>query len=145
MSREARVTATEYRETMSEADLLWTIVEAAIATGYWLVYHTHDSRRSQAGFPDVMLVGHPAGPFAGRMYALELKTKTGRTTAEQERWLRGFQLLATLVDARDVGGAVVRPALLDDVLALIQTGRPNGRLAEGLVATGNGSESSGSK
>lgn len=47
----------------------------------WLVYHTHDSRRSQAGFPDLVAVRGERTIFA------ELKSETGQPTAEQYEWL----------------------------------------------------------
>ena len=50
----------------------------------WLCHHSHDSRRNEwgcdAGLPDLILV-RDAVLFA------ELKTRTGKLTAEQERWL----------------------------------------------------------
>lgn len=50
----------------------------------WLCYHTFDSRKSQAGFPDLVLV-------RDRIIFAELKTETGRPTADQERWLEGLR------------------------------------------------------
>lgn len=43
-------------------------------------YHTYNSRRSVPGWPDLALCG--AHGFMTR----ELKTETGRTTPDQERW-----------------------------------------------------------
>ena len=52
----------------------------------WMVYHTHDSRRSEAGFPDLVLI-----PIAGTgMIAAELKVGDNATTAEQLAWLEAF-------------------------------------------------------
>jgi hypothetical protein len=47
----------------------------------WLVYHTFDSRRSAAGFPDLVMVRDDDLVFA------ELKTEKGRVSAAQRRWL----------------------------------------------------------
>ena len=46
----------------------------------WLCYHTRDSRGSAEGFPDLVMVRE-------RIIFAELKTRTGKLTAEQERWL----------------------------------------------------------
>ncbi len=48
----------------------------------WLVYHTHDSRRSDAGFPDMVCVL----PGVASIFA-ELKIETGKLTFAQEQWL----------------------------------------------------------
>ena len=69
------------KNTLSlEAALLTEILAMARPLG-WLCYHTHDSRRSAAGFPDLVLVN------ATRVIFAELKTRTGKVTAEQELWL----------------------------------------------------------
>jgi len=46
----------------------------------WGYYHTFDSRRSQPGFPDLLLVR------GIRMMFVELKTDTGRLTTDQQSW-----------------------------------------------------------
>lgn len=70
---------------MTEAELQAAIIEAARWTR-WLVYHTHDSRRSQAGFPDLILL-HPR---SSTLVVAELKSTKGRITPEQRAWLDAF-------------------------------------------------------
>lgn len=52
----------------------------------WVVYHTHDSRRSAAGFPDLLCL-HPT---RGILVA-ELKRVGKQPTAAQRAWLRSFE------------------------------------------------------
>ena len=65
---------------MTEDQLDHAIRDLAGYTG-WLVYHTHDSRHSPAGFPDLVLVRPPRLIFA------ELKSTSGTLSAEQKTWL----------------------------------------------------------
>lgn len=55
------------------------VVDLAKKNG-WLVYHTYDSRKSTAGFPDLVLVRE-------RVLWLELKVHPNKPTAEQLRWI----------------------------------------------------------
>lgn len=61
---------------MREAELQALVVELAETRGVF-GYHTYDSRRSVAGFPDLVLIG-----ARGVLYR-ELKTATGRVSPEQ--------------------------------------------------------------
>jgi hypothetical protein len=74
----------------------------------WLAYHTHDSRSSAAGFPDLCMTRGPEIVFA------ELKSERGKVTAAQQEWL----------DALDaVPGTEVyvwRPRDQDDVLTRLR-------------------------
>ena len=72
-------------------------------------YHTHDSRRSESGYPDWTITGQ-------RTIFRELKTQRGKVSAAQQEWL------AALTAAGD-DAAVWRPA---DLLA--------GQVARELVA-----------
>jgi hypothetical protein len=70
---------------MREADLQQGVVELAQALGF-LVYHTHDSRRSAEGFPDLVLVN----AHRRRTLFVELKAMRGHVSDAQRRWLQGL-------------------------------------------------------
>ncbi|MHA7145460.1 VRR-NUC domain-containing protein [Arthrobacter sp. TmT3-37] len=53
----------------------------------WLVYHTNDSRRSDPGWPDLVL----AHPIRHRLIIWELKSKTGRATPAQFAWITALR------------------------------------------------------
>ena len=77
-----------------------TVVEMARALG-WMVYHTHDSRKSQPGFPDLVLV-------RDRVVYLECKTATGKLSLDQQAWIAA-------ITAAGGTALVVRPADLDRI------------------------------
>ena len=68
----------ELRE--SEKHFQAAVMQLARLTG-WCFYHTHNSRHSAKGFPDLCLVRGNVCIMA------ELKTDTGKVTADQEAWL----------------------------------------------------------
>lgn len=100
---------------MTEAQLQEAVVALARLQG-WLAYHTHDSRHSAAGFPDLVLVR------GDRVLYRELKDARRRVTPEQQEWL----------DALDAAGQDVdvwRPehwtsGLIESCLARPAAGRP---------------------
>lgn len=67
----------------SEAEFQATVIKDAKQLG-WRVYHTHDSRRSNPGFPDLVLVRE-------RVIWAELKTAHGRVNAQQQAWIDRLQ------------------------------------------------------
>lgn len=109
--------------SLSEKELQRHIIAAAEMLG-WRVYHTFDSRRSQAGFPDLLMVRYAActleqceaDEHPTEAVAIELKRERGKVSPEQEVWL---DLLGRLPGVKFAG--VIRPSQwfageLDDVL-----------------------------
>ena len=69
---------------MTEKQFQSLIVQFAKMRG-WLVYHTYDSRRSEPGFPDLVLVRRK------RVLFRELKTDKGRVTPAQKTWAASLE------------------------------------------------------
>lgn len=102
---------------MSEAELQESVRALCRQFGL-LYYHAHDSRRSPAGFPDVVAVG------PGGVLWAELKSQRGTLTAEQRRW--GSRLTRAgqswyVLRPVDLTGGTVRRLLL--ALAVADTER----------------------
>lgn len=99
------------RLPLSEKAFAQQVVDLAQLMG-WRCYRTHDSRRSPAGFPDLVLVKPPRLIFA------ELKTEIGKVTPDQMAWMHDLTAIeiATAYD----GGSVVscylwRPCAWDEI------------------------------
>lgn len=82
---------------VTEAQWQNTVVEAAQLLGWW-VFHDHDSRRNQAGFPDLVLIRPP------RVLFVELKREAGKVTRAQE------EVLGKLAACPGVESRVARPS-----------------------------------
>ncbi len=70
-----------------ERDFMQSVIDLADLLG-WLVYYTHDSRRSAAGFPDLVLVR------GERLIVAELKTERGRVSNAQSAWLAALDAIS---------------------------------------------------
>lgn len=68
----------------SEADFQTWVKETALTAG-WLYYHTHDSRHSDEGFPDLVLLKGAASMF------IELKRDGQNPTAAQTIWIEALR------------------------------------------------------
>ena len=79
---------------MTEKELQANIVKLARLLGY-LVYHTYDSRKSEPGFPDLVMVRW--GDH--RLIFAELKSAKGKVTDPQRRWLEHLGLVCMEVEA----------------------------------------------
>ncbi|WP_309132653.1 VRR-NUC domain-containing protein [Brevibacterium sp.] len=87
----------EYRarqaKAMTEAELQAMVIDLAKRMG-WTHFHTFDSRRSEPGFPDLVLV-HPR---QRRVLWRELKSEAGTTSPAQKVWLHNLKVVGEDVD-----------------------------------------------
>jgi hypothetical protein len=67
---------------MSERDFQQSILDLSWRCGWECSYHVHDSRRSEPGFPDLVLVS----TTRGRVLWIECKAEKGKVRPEQRRW-----------------------------------------------------------
>lgn len=101
---------------ITEAEFQQQVIDLAEVYG-WLAYHTHDSRHSNPGFPDLVLVKGRALIFA------ELKTEKGRVRPEQQVWLDALERVCddlTLEAFRARAGALPSGSLV-----LVELWRPS--------------------
>ena len=90
----------------SEKDFMSSVIEVA-ELGKWLIYHTYDSRRSQPGFPDLVLCKD------GRVIFAELKSQKGPIRKAQQEWLDNLQM------NNSVEVYLWRPADIDGIHGLL--------------------------
>lgn len=74
------------------------------------VYHPFDSRRSEAGFPDLVLLRPP------RLIFVEVKSERGRVTEAQRAWLDALR------GCPSVEAYVWRPSDADRAYQILQRG-----------------------
>ena len=82
---------------MTEKELDAAIAKLCRLYG-WRRYHTYRSKRSPAGFPDLVLVKPPRLIFA------ELKSDDGKVSAEQAEWLLDLEAVSGAVQQTLIAG-----------------------------------------
>lgn len=97
---------------MLERDFESQVADLA-GLGGWLRYHTYNSRRSPAGFPDDVLV-HPQRKL---IVFAELKKQDGVVTPEQKKWLRAIDEIAQV--SPHVHVDVWRPSMSSEIERLL--------------------------
>jgi VRR-NUC domain len=90
---------------LTEKEWQAQVKELATMLGYKRAYHTFDSRRSQSGFPDLVLV-------RDRVIFAELKRQDGKPSAAQKEWLDGLASAGAEV-------YLWRPSDLDEVATVL--------------------------
>ena len=112
---------------ISEASLQATVVEIARTAG-WIVWFTHDARKSEPGEPDLRM----AHPVWKRYICAELKTlkgkfTTGRWNRANSRWLIGQDEAAEALKAiPGIEYYLWRPWDLDEIERVLQQSPPQG-------------------
>ena len=99
---------------MTEAELQRTIIDLATLFG-WRHYHTFNSRRSDPGFPDLVLLHEDRG----RLLFIEVKIESGKPTPAQLAWLDALARC-------DEEIYIVRPANLDEIQEILTLGHKPG-------------------
>ncbi len=104
---------------VSEAIHQQHVVEIARYLGY-KVFHSHDSRKSEAGFPDLPLLRDEhlvvieCKSRTGNVGTKRRRTKSGREMPSQLDWLQAFGAV------KRVDVLVSRPDDLDETVAVLQ-------------------------
>lgn len=100
----------DYRDMSEKVFQAWVIKEAE--SRGWRVYHTYDSRRCAAGFPDLVMCRPEKNPYDGRTLFVELKTQTGRVSKEQQAWIDDLEGCQNVC-------YVWRPSDIDEILRVL--------------------------
>lgn len=113
-------------QVTSEATWQARVDAAAEACG-WLHYHTHDSRRSDLGYPDLVL----CCPVTGELLHAELKVDSvTRVGAAQVPWLRALALRGEVHVWRPADLAAVADRLATRTLEPVDPPRLRGPVNE---------------
>ncbi|OGO06598.1 MAG: hypothetical protein A2Y92_04020, partial [Chloroflexi bacterium RBG_13_57_8] len=99
---------------MTEAELQQSIIDAAAKLGYGH-YHTHDSRRSDYGWPDLVLIHEGKR----RVLFIEVKSSGGRVTPAQV-----VRLDALARCGQEV--YIVRPEEYEEIIEVLMLGEKPG-------------------
>lgn len=95
---------------ISEKEFMAQVLSLARVRG-WMAYHTHDSRRSPDGFPDLVLIRPIRAP---QLIVAELKRSAKeQPTLDQQKWLAAFT-------AAGVPSYVWFPECWSEVLEVLQ-------------------------
>jgi len=93
--------------SMSEAKFQRTVMKIAVQLN-WLIYHTHNSIGSAAGFPDLCMV-------KDRRYIMaELKTEKGKVSVEQQRWIDALKRTAI------IEVYLWRPSMMEEIVEILR-------------------------
>ena len=85
-------------------------------------YHTHDSRRSERGFPDSVVVRDPEMWEKPWLVLIELKSEKGALTAQQRTWQAALRA-AEIASGGALAHLLVRPSTWDRFVELLTAGR----------------------
>jgi hypothetical protein len=101
--------------TMTEAQLLTIIREICKRLDVWKIYHTHCSKKSEPGFPDVVLVRPQSLTQTGRLIFAELKREGASPTLPQQHWLDALR-----TSVKGVESYLWTPSDLDTIVEVLR-------------------------
>ena len=97
-------------DEMPESEWLDRVRTLARQRG-WITYHTYDSRRSESGFPDLVMARW------GQLVFAELKRQSGKLTGAQREWEASLRLVCG--PGTPVRYYVWRPSDWDEVVRVL--------------------------
>ena len=86
-------TLDDYRDSITENEFMKSVISHAEYRGF-VCYHTYFSKRSQKGFPDLVMVRTEWEPMI--IFAELKRQKDYRVSPEQKLWLAMLQAIAAL-------------------------------------------------
>ena len=95
---------------MDEKEFQAEVIRLLQMNGFTKIYHTHDSRRSEPGFPDIVAIR----PSDGYALFWELKTDKGKCSEAQCEWLEALDKI------RRFNVAVRRPKDMRKIIDLVR-------------------------
>jgi hypothetical protein len=101
------ISAAQFQAQQTEKAFMQAVLDLARLLG-WTCYHTHDSRRSDPGFPDICCIK------PHRLIFWECKTERGQLSRRQTWW---FEQLCTIPG---VTAGVIRPSDWDAIEATLR-------------------------
>lgn len=99
---------TKIRFVVSERDFRQQVIDLAILLGF-KAYFSWTSIHSPRGFPDLVL----ANPEKKRVIYAELKSEKGKTTPEQDEWLKALAECGQEV-------YIWKPSLWEEIVAILR-------------------------
>lgn len=101
----------------SEDDFTRTVLDLAGLMGFSLCYHPYNSQKSTEGWPDWALLRPGRVGEQGRLVLAELKSETGKVSANQQAWITALQTVPGIT------AGIYRPSSWPELERVLRGGR----------------------